>query len=108
MIAGKMVIDHGAYPDGRYEIPTSNLVAGKVNSLLYVRNGTTAEVWINGVTQGSKTVGNSLPTDDTALPFSIGEMVGDSNYKSALKFNAPPPKFEPWSTTSQPALFLIK
>jgi hypothetical protein len=47
-------------------------VAGKVNSLLYVRNGTTAEVWINGVTQGSKTVGNSLPTDDTALPFSMG------------------------------------
>jgi hypothetical protein len=36
----------------------------------------------------SKTVGNNLPTDDTALPFSIGTMVGDSNYKSALKFNA--------------------
>jgi hypothetical protein len=87
--------------------------------------------------------------DDTALPFSIGVMVGNDNYKSALKFNAlffygraldeeerrlmiayskkeyesidpvelpaeitdeylPPPKFEPWSTTSQPSLFLIK
>jgi hypothetical protein len=87
--AGKLVIDHGSnLGGGRYSIPTSNLVAGKVNSLLYVRNGTTAEVWINGVTQGSKTVGNNLPTDDTALPFSIGVMVGNDNYKSALKFNA--------------------
>jgi hypothetical protein len=68
----KYFVDHGSnLGGGRYSITTSNLVAGKVNSLLYVRNGTTAEVWINGVTQGSKTVGNSLPTDDTALPFSI-------------------------------------
>jgi uncharacterized membrane protein len=42
---------------------TSTLVAGKVNSLLYIRNGDVAEVWINGVSQGSQTAGNSLPTD---------------------------------------------
>jgi hypothetical protein len=45
-------------------------------------------LWINGVSQGSQASDNNLPTDDTALPFSIGEMVGNSNYKSALKFNA--------------------
>jgi hypothetical protein len=63
-------------------------VAGKVNSLLFIRNGDVAEVWINGVSQGSQTMGNSLPTDATALPFSIGTMVGNDNYKSALGFNA--------------------
>jgi hypothetical protein len=45
-----------------------------------------AEVWINGVSQGSQASDNNLPTDDTALPFSIGVMVGNDNYKSALKF----------------------
>jgi hypothetical protein len=59
-----------------------------VNSLLYIRNGDVAEVWINGVSQGSQTVGNNLPTDATALPFSIGTMVGNDDYKSALGFNA--------------------
>jgi hypothetical protein len=63
-------------------------VAGKVNSLLFVRNDNVAEVWINGVSQGSQTIGNNLPTDATALPFSIGVMVGNNNYKSALGFNA--------------------
>jgi hypothetical protein len=42
-------------------------VAGEVNSLLFVRNDTTAEVWINGVSQGAQTIGNSLPTDDTHI-----------------------------------------
>jgi hypothetical protein len=44
----------------RYSLTTSTLVAGKVNSLLYIRNGDVAEVWINGVSQGSQTVGNNL------------------------------------------------
>jgi hypothetical protein len=63
-------------------------VAGKVNSFLYVRNDDVAEVWINGVSQGSKPVDNNLPTDSTTLPFSIGVMVGNDNYRSALGFNA--------------------
>jgi hypothetical protein len=42
---GWLVVDHGSnLGGGRYSITTSNLVAGKGNSLLYVRNGTTAEV----------------------------------------------------------------
>ena len=86
--AGRMVIDHGSNIGGRYSLTTSTLVAGKVNSLLFVRNDNVAEVWINGVSQGSQTIGNNLPTDATALPFSIGVMVGNNNYKSALGFNA--------------------
>jgi hypothetical protein len=37
----------------------SSLVAGKVNSLLYVRNDNVAEVWINGVSQGSQASDNA-------------------------------------------------
>jgi hypothetical protein len=53
--AGRMVIDHGSnLGGGRYGLTTSTLVAGKVNSLLFIRNGDVAEVWINGVSQGSR------------------------------------------------------
>jgi hypothetical protein len=48
-----MVVDHGSnLGGGRYSLTTSTLVAGKVNSFLYVRNDDVAEVWINGVSQG--------------------------------------------------------
>jgi hypothetical protein len=87
--SGRMVVDHGSnLGGGRYSLTTSTLVAGKVNSFLYVRNDDVAEVWINGVSQGSKPVDNNLPTDSTTLPFSIGVMVGNDNYRSALGFNA--------------------
>jgi hypothetical protein len=41
--AGRMVIDHGLNIGGRYSLTTSTLVAGEGNSLLFVRNDTTAE-----------------------------------------------------------------